>query len=49
MLDKGAHITAALRFLDDVFARMHEHEDKRTPLLRRLSISDAFETLGPPA
>ncbi len=42
MLNKGPHILEAIRFLDNVFARMHEHQDKRTPLLRRLSISDAF-------
>ena len=42
MLNKGPHIVDAIRFLDDVFARMHEHHDKRTTLLRRLSISDAF-------
>ena len=42
MLNKGPHIVEAIRFLDNVFARMHEHQDKRTPLLRRLSISDAF-------
>ena len=42
MLNKGPHILDAIRFLDDIFARMHQHQDKRTPLLRRLSISDAF-------
>jgi pyruvate kinase len=43
MFNKGPHIVDALRFLDDVFARMHEHQDKRTSLLRRLSSSDAFD------
>ncbi len=46
MLNKGPHIVEAIRFLADVFARMNEHQDKRTPLLRRLSVSDA---LGPTA
>jgi hypothetical protein len=41
MLTKGL-IVAALRFLDDVFGRMHEHQDKRTPVLRPLSVSTAF-------
>jgi pyruvate kinase len=34
------------RFLDDVFARMHEHQHKRTPLLRRLAVSDALGSLS---
>ena len=42
MLNKGPHIVDAIRFLDDILARMEEHHDKRTTLLRRLSISDAF-------
>jgi pyruvate kinase len=42
MLNKGPHIIEAMRFLDDVFARMHEHQDKRTPMLRKLSVSTAF-------
>jgi pyruvate kinase len=46
MLNKGPHIVEAIRFLADVLARMNEHQDKRTPLLRRLSVSDA---LGPTA
>ena len=45
MLNKGPHIASAMRFLDDVFARMHEHQDKRTPMLRRLSVSTAFGDL----
>jgi pyruvate kinase len=42
MLNKGPHIVDAIRFLNDVFSRMHQHQDKRTPLLRRLSISNVF-------
>jgi hypothetical protein len=30
-----------------VDARMHEHRDKQTPLLRHLSVSDAFDQTGP--
>jgi pyruvate kinase len=44
MLNKGPHIADAIRFLDDIFERMHQHQDKRTGLLRRLSISDAFSS-----
>jgi pyruvate kinase len=43
MLDKGPHIADAIRFIDDVFARMHEHQDKRTSLLRRLSVAAALD------
>ena len=47
MLTKGPHITDAIRFLDDVVARMHEHHRKRTLLLRRLSVSTRFVDDGP--
>ena len=40
MLNKGPHIVEAIDFLDDVFARMHEHQDKGTALLRRLAVSE---------
>ena len=46
MLNKGPHIVDAIGFLDDVFARMHDHQDKRTALLRRLSVSTTFGTAG---
>jgi pyruvate kinase len=42
MLNKGPHVVEAMHFLEDVFGRMHEHQDKRTPMLRRLSVSTAF-------
>ena len=44
MLYDGPHIIEAMHFLDDVFARIHEHQDKRTPMRRRLSVSTAFDT-----
>lgn len=40
MLNKGPYIRATLRFLCDVLARMKSHHDKKTALLRKLSISD---------
>jgi pyruvate kinase len=40
MLNKGPYIQATLRFLCDVLARMKSHHDKKTALLRKLSISD---------
>lgn len=42
MLNKGPFIPEAIRFLDDVLTRMEGHQEKRTPMLRRLSVADAF-------
>ena len=39
MLNKGPYIADTIRFLDNVLTRMHEHQSKRTPMLRRLSIA----------
>ena len=36
MLNKGPHIVEALRCLDGLFARMAEHQQKKTPRLRAL-------------
>jgi pyruvate kinase len=36
MLNKGPYITDAIEALDDILRRMHEHLDKKRPLLRRL-------------
>ena len=46
MLNKGPHIADAVRFVDDVVARMHEHQDKNTSLLRRLAIATALDDDG---
>lgn len=40
MLNKGPYILDTLRFLGDVIGRMQEHQSKKTPLLRRLKVSD---------
>ncbi len=40
MLNKGPHIVDALRFLDDVLARMQAHHAKKIALLRPLSVSN---------
>ncbi len=40
MLNKGAYIDKALQFLCDVLGRMQDHQDKKTSMLRKLSISD---------
>jgi pyruvate kinase len=40
MLNKGPFIRETLLFLNDVLGRMRTHHDKKTALLRELSISD---------
>ena len=36
MLNKGPHITEAMRTLDDILRRMQDHQSKKRPLLRAL-------------
>jgi len=40
MLNKGPHILAAIGMLDDILRRMQAHQRKKTPTLRKLSISE---------
>jgi rubrerythrin len=40
MLNKGPYIRETLRFVNDVLGRMQAHHDKKTALLRKLSISE---------
>jgi len=40
MLNKGPHILAAIKMLDDILRRMQGHQQKKTPKLRKLSISE---------
>lgn len=40
MLNKGAHVVAAVTMLDDILRRMQAHQRKKTPQLRKLSISE---------
>lgn len=40
MLNKGPYILKTLKFLCDVLNRMEAHQSKKTPLLRKLKISD---------
>ncbi|MBX7043983.1 MAG: pyruvate kinase [Ignavibacteria bacterium] len=42
MLNKGPHITDAIRFLKDIDRRMSAHEEKKTKHLRSLSIAKDF-------
>jgi len=39
MLNKGPHIIAAIRMLDNILRRMQGHQYKKTPRLRKLSFS----------
>ncbi len=39
MLNKGPYIPETIRFLDNILTRMSRHQDKRTPLLRRLAVA----------
>ena len=39
MLNKGPHILAAMRFLNNVLLRMQQHQYKKRDLLRRLEVS----------
>jgi len=40
MLNKGPHILAAIKMLDDILRRMQDHQHKKTPILRKLSITE---------
>lgn len=40
MLNKGPHILAAIRMLDDILRRMQPHQFKKTSRMTKLSISD---------
>ena len=40
MLNKGPHILAAIRMLDNILRRMQKHHFKKTPRMRRLSFSE---------
>ena len=44
MLNKGPYILQTMDFLRDVLARMESHHDKKTSMLRKLSISQAQGT-----
>lgn len=40
MLNKGPHILAAIGMLDNILRRMQDHQHKKTPRLRKLSITE---------
>ncbi len=46
MLNKGEHIVAATKSLDEILLRMQDHQTKKRSLLRKLSIAERFFKLG---
>ena len=40
MLNKGPYVIAAIRMLDDIHRRMQGHQHKKSPRLRKLSITE---------
>jgi len=49
MLNKGPHIIAAVRVLDDILHRMAGHQSKKSSMLRPLKLARCFtETFHPP-
>ena len=46
MLNKGPYIDEAITFLGGVLERMQEHQDKKSPLLRRLHVSGTTTDSG---
>lgn len=47
MLNKGPHITDAIRTLDDILRRMQDHQSKKRPLLRALSSWEIGDLTSP--
>jgi pyruvate kinase len=42
MLNKGPHVVAAVRVLDDILTRMQAHQQKKSAMLRHLALADRF-------
>jgi pyruvate kinase len=40
MLNKGPHILAAIKMLDNILRRMQDHQHKKTPKLGKLKITE---------
>jgi len=40
MLNKGPFVVEAVRFIDSLMMRMRDHNHKKTPMLRRLKVSE---------
>ncbi len=46
MLNKGPYILDAVRALDNILRRMQDHQNKKSAMLRSLSISQGFFSLA---
>ena len=44
MVNKGPHIDAAVRALDDILKRMDTHQSKKSAMLRSLRVATQFGT-----
>jgi pyruvate kinase len=40
MLNKGPHVVESVQFLENVIQRMQDHYSKKTPMLRKLKVSE---------
>ena len=43
MLNKGPYVFQAERVLDNILSRMQDHQRKKRPTLRRLSVSTGLD------
>ncbi|MBN1855106.1 MAG: hypothetical protein JW829_20400, partial [Pirellulales bacterium] len=44
MLNKGPHIVAAVRVLDDILRRMQAHQSKKSSVMSKLQLAHCFRT-----
>lgn len=49
MLNKGPYIVNAVQVLDGILRRMEGHQEKKTPMLRRLNVAVSFDPASPAA
>jgi pyruvate kinase len=44
MLNKGPFVVEAVQVLDDILGRMESHQEKKTSMLRKLSVASSFDS-----
>ena len=49
MLNKGSHIVETVGMLDDILRRMQDHQIKKRPMMRRLSLAEDLLPIKPPS
>jgi pyruvate kinase len=42
MLNKGPHVTEAVRTLNDILRRMQNHQSKKRSMLRKLKLASGY-------